>query len=425
MAVSVVIPVLSALAFFSIWTRILSMWSLSGDRFGNAFVFVSVFGFLILNFEQLPGQRWIRLMLALLPFAVLAYRLLGVEEPRRHRRYRADRRLLVVAGLTLWLGLVNTLRNPELPLETLAGRLLAGLYLTAFAIALFWGEIQWKTPMLAFIGGTLFMNALGILAGEPWRDCDQFKCGPFGALYLGGYATENSLAMFSGAAFVIALGTLKGVSRILVTGSLGLALYATESRTAQLATMVAILSFIVVNLHTSWRTSGPGSQFLRRVGIFALLTVMASGLYVVLTSASTDFSNRGNTWGRGMAALGSSWPTGLGIDRWLLYQQVGLVPPLFPHSEYLLVLFGGGIGAIVLLAMALVAPFRKGNWNANGISVAVAFVCYLAVTGITEVYWNPLSLDAGSAFALVLIACCFLGPQSRGAPSRREALTSE
>lgn len=102
-----------------------------------------------------------------------------------------------------------------------------------------------------------------------------------------------------------------------------------------------------------------------------------------------------------MTALGNSWVTGLGLDRWSFLQSIGLLPPLFPHSEYLLLLFGGGIVAVLLLQLSFAYALKFAS--RDDFPFAASYVIFLAILGLTEAYWNPMAFDGHTLLLLPIM----------------------
>ncbi len=398
------VPVLSILAIIIFIPLAIRELKESSDRFGAVVCSSSIVVLLFMNVSFLRNRQWIIFVLAALTFAALVVRVTLKNNNSGQAQRGNNSNVMVVPFLSLWLFLVNLVQNQNLPIDDLLLRILPGVYLLVYGLCMLKRLINWKIPFIAFILGTLLVNASAVFVDSPWRACDQFKCGPFGALYTGSYSTENTLALFCGLALVGALAMLPGVQRVAVGGALILAIYATESRTSQLAAVVGIFTLISIRVFSRSAKFRRSTSFIRTLTHGVLISLFVGGLYIVSRATPSDFSNRGNTWIQGLSALGLDWPFGLGIDRWVTYQQIGVVPPLFPHSQYLLVLFGGGIIGIVLLFGTLSGPIKSRMADHLQLSTTSAVIVYLAVIGLTEVFWNPLALDSGTVIAVLVIS---------------------
>lgn len=233
---------------------------------------------------------------------------------------------------------------------------------------------------------------------NPWRPCDETKCGVFDGMLVGPYVSENLMGMQI--AFVTVLHLVSfGFKRTIYLLPLSvLWLLATESRTAQNALLAA-----AAILFLSWlgrravrsdpdRTGGAGAR--------AFLTVLPVGfilvaVYLAFTSEPGAFSGRGHVWERALIVLRGNEITGLGVDSWAIFQRAGLVPShLGQHSLYVFLLFSGGIVALVLLALfarqAMISAMVTDGRMRSGLALGAAFL----TIGLLEVAWNPVAIDA-------------------------------
>ncbi|WP_431229541.1 O-antigen ligase family protein [Paenarthrobacter nicotinovorans] len=301
--------------------------------------------------------------------------------------------------------------NVNLPLEQSLGRLLAVAILLFSAIILSVGNVDLKDLGLVVISSVLGILAISPLLGEDWRPCDIFKCGPFDAIYTGPFRSENALAIFACVTVLFVFLVHSKLHSLLSLAPICLALYATESRTSQMALFAALGAWV---LSLVWKKLTP-SGFVQGVTLqrslraqtvmfsVAVLAILATAFVLILTAVPTSFSNRGNIWIRGMGALGEDWFVGLGLDRWTYLQTIGVVPPLFPHSQYLLLLFGGGVLSVGLMMLMFCSAMSRARRLPALFSFTVAYVLFLAVLGLTEAYWNPIAFDGHTLLVLPFI----------------------
>ena len=134
-------------------------------------------------------------------------------------------------------------------------------------------------------------------------------------------------------------------------------------------------------------------RWLVRGMVGATVLIFAIGIFLIHAATPSLFSNRGGIWRRGMKALGPDWGTGVGMDRWSYLQSIGVLPPLFPHSEYLLLLFGGGVAAIGVALILLNVAYAKQVGTGLSVGFATAFIMFISIIGLTEIYWNPGAID--------------------------------
>lgn len=306
---------------------------------------------------------------------------------------------------------VNAAMNSDLALSQLLGRSLGIFSLAVVGLILSLCSLTMRDLAGVMVFSISLVYAIAPLAGENWRPCDQFKCGPFDAMYIGPFASENTVAMLCGVGALCAMIAYQTKFNLAAFGLFALALYATESRTSQIAIAVAFAVWPLAAVCTRFmqeRTEGRQTARGHRrlivtvicAGIAALFLV---GFRLVIDAQPSDFSNRGRVWRQGMGALGPDWLTGLGVDRWYIFQSVGVVPAHFPHSEYLYLLFTGGVAAIAGLYSIFLRSLAHASLHKGTFPFAVAYIVYLGVMGMTELYWNPIAPDGNALVILPLI----------------------
>ncbi|MEO3760962.1 O-antigen ligase family protein [Mycobacterium sp. B14F4] len=255
--------------------------------------------------------------------------------------------------------------------------------------------------------------------------CGKFKCNDMGALLHGPFPSENSLG------FAAAMCAVLYVMRVPFSGRTAIimafliaTIYATYSRTSFLA-LAAALGLVAVE----WlvRPRSVSRSVANVAAVCCAVFPMIIGMLLVFRSEDRAFSDRGRIWALGRAAASDYPLTGRGLDSWNILARSGYFGKdftLYPHSEYLLLYFSGGVIGLVLLALAiyritLVAIIEQ-NSLASG---AVVSVCF-ATAAMTEAVWNPLSIDAGTWIFFALIsACVSLEPKAVG-PTTCHSLSS-
>jgi hypothetical protein len=371
-------------------------------------VFCVVLGGFLYNFGNSPKGQALQLALVALLSALV---LIQVHKNSRENLNQGGPkvRLAVYASpiLAAVLFMVNATMNPGLPLIESMGRLLGVLYLILIVTFCVVSRLTISQAAHAITLAVLSTLVLAPLGGDAWRACDQFKCGPFGAIYTGPFASENGLAIIVAVGILSLLGSWHSRSSWLVIVPFLLTIFATESRTSQLALAVALCIWGVL---VFWKSSSAmGARSSLGVWLLVIGGLFVTGLVMVYTSSPSAFSNRGNIWLRGTRALGDNWIFGLGLDRWTYLQNIGYMPGLFPHSQYLLILFSGGILGIFLLFLLFAAPLRRSFAVENERRYIVAYVLFLCVLGLTEVFWNPIAIDGQTFLVIPLIVSALRG----------------
>ena len=293
----------------------------------------------------------------------------------------------VAVVLVIWLFVVNALSNYQYVGPAVLARGLAMGFWVAFAVYL---RVSRVTARMVTKAAVTLMALVAVLVGtwsEPWRACDLFKCGVYGALLRGPFASENQLGMLAGVVVILLAATPRSTWRMPGLVLAAAVLSATSSRTSMIALGLAGVFWLV----SGSRGLGRKPRLLSGAYVVAILAIEVVSAVLISSAAQATLSNRGRIWTRAMEALdGPTWQ-GLGLDRWSVLQDAGLLPPLFPHSQLLLVYFSGGVVAGALYLAFLLSPLRLPG--GDGRRTAMTYGVYLAVVGLAEVWWNPLTID--------------------------------
>lgn len=316
--------------------------------------------------------------------------------------------LFFLLGAALFL--LNMANALEAPLAIISQRFLGLLTLCAIIIVVNVGSIT-LDGLRRSLYMTLGMVFLAVIfTPDPWRPCSDFKCGPLGAQFTGPFVNENAFAGLTAIAVILALSDRSRMSRFLLIGPGVLVIYLAESRTAQFALLGAL--FIGLSWYISQRRPHP---IVRPMVVVLPGALLGIGLYLVYTSGGADFSGRGAIWTWGREAIGDAWVFGRGLDTWgdLVLERN------YMHSEVLFLLYAGGILGLVLYALALTQIANqirnRQDWP------ILAILSYILIRGLTEVIWNPISLQFGYIFGLVLVALASLSSVAPTEPPGRGA----
>lgn len=318
-------------------------------------------------------------------------------------------RLPTIAVLTaLTIFSLNVVLVEDISATQVFGRLLPCLVWASIGILVSTTYVPVRGVLSLLLIAFGLACALTPLSPEPFTPCSQFKCGPFGELLAGPFTSENFFARIACVAFLtsLTLGRSK-LAALSIVCSL-LVLYATASRTSQLALALALVAWAI------WNTG-----IIRRLGFRPVVAMILPavallvGVHLVYTANQYTFSNRGYIWILGRTALGNDLLTGRGIDTWAAH----VLERNFMHSQALLLLYSGGVVAIALYGAMLYVAIRRLPSPGGGFGFAI--VVLILVLGLAEIVWNPVALD-GSAFFLVVMMMLHLPTESltsRAAPN--------
>lgn len=334
-----------------------------------------------------------QLTILVLCFAIAFVAILIVKEKWRESLSIV---LLLPAIVSLVFFLSNAIENPAASAIEQIVRLAPVVFWLAYGMLLSVSRITVDVVTSATNLALAFSALLAPMVTSPSRPCDDFKCGIFGYIYTGPFVSENFLAKIASVAIILNL-LAKGRRILIAPLALAVLLLAVStSRTAVLALGVALIVGAASRAVSSRLATGV-------IWSIAVLAGLASWL-LVTTSPLTAFSNRGGIWARTISAIGDSYWLGLGIDRWAYLQSIGVLPLNFPHNQLLLAVFAGGLIAAALTIVMFATTASVASRTRETRPAGVALVTYLFVGGLTEVMWNPSTVDGHVFVVSALVA---------------------
>lgn len=279
------------------------------------------------------------------------------------------------------------------------------------------GGLDRAWPATAATLGLAACVVVSGLAGTAWTACHADKCTPFGQLLSGPYHSENLIALYAAFTLATVIAGWSGVPRVLGVTFCALVVAYSGSRTALYAVAVAV----AVPLLLEWRRSSAvaarrdreragavragtaGLPWPARLLLLVPAAAACLGLWLVLSADPRTLSARGLVWLRARSVLEGRWGTGLGLSRYEELQGVGLLSHHFAHSQYLTLAFAGGMVAVAVFTFGLTVTLRT-SLRTSGSAGSGAPAVAVLVLGLTEVVWNPLTVDGMSwIVATVLI----------------------
>lgn len=293
----------------------------------------------------------------------------------------------IALTLVAYLCSVNWLHNQSmLGVEPLF-RLLA--FVPAVLLVLY---ICVARPQLADVrdGFTLGLGVslmLSPLATTVWGECTEWKCGLAGALLRGPFGTENTLGWILSLVLLAHLLCFSKVQSTLIVAVAMPLLVMTSSRTSWLALACCVVAFVVCR-----QLEKVNARWLPVVFVYASVVSTFLVSLVLITTNDPEFaSRRGLTWMMAREVVGDSWLFGRGIDAWSMLQGVGSLPHHYPHSQYVLVYFSGGVTGLALLGALYVALAKEALRN-NSAELFGASMFFM-VSSIFEITWNCMTVD--------------------------------
>lgn len=313
--------------------------------------------------------------------------------------------------LVVWVLGVDIAVVPGISIAHALGRLLPILILSCFIFIGGTGVIttELMARVIAFVFG--FAASLMLITPDPTRSCSGFKCGPFGSQLTGPFNNENAFGALAALTIIIALAVKSRPMRYAMILESIFVLYAADSRDAQVAAACGLVAALC------WRRFHDALRFaIRPLLLLVPFALAYEGIHLVYSSGLSDFSDRGLIWYYGRTTLGSHWDIGAGIDSW----KEQALSRDYMHSEYLLFLYSGGVFALLLFSLAMCSLLARAKDAADW--PCVAFVIAFLVDGLVQIPWNPLAIEHGSVFGLLLVGLGFrtLAPPEPPAPEEPE-----
>ncbi|MFF3865525.1 O-antigen ligase family protein [Micromonospora sp. NPDC001898] len=310
---------------------------------------------------------------------------------------------VAAAALLVWCVAVDALTGAGLYGSRLVAYAAAGLLLLAGALLA--GRAALTTRATAHLGLAVLavLTIPTALTGSAaWRSCTAGKlekCSAAGALFKSFFDSENYIALIASFTLVAAVCALRRAELAATTVFCLLIIVATGSRTSYLALAAAgawlLGSFLLERRRRYVRIHLAGCVAL-------VLASVGVATYLMWTASRTTLSNRGNIWIVAREHLADATATGIGVSKWYRLQDAGDAPTHFFHSGYVLVVFAGGFVALAVWALWATALLH-GRVDDGRAFTAKAPVVLLLVYSLTEVVWNPLSVDGLSWILLALM----------------------
>lgn len=332
--------------------------------------------------------------------------------------------------LVIWLMLRDAMTG-RMSLTALSGFLVSLALIFSLSIV----RSRARRPISQAEVTRIFLLIIGLamiyayIHGGQWLPCRPGKCNSIGELYRGIFQSENTIGLFAamGVAFAVGANRLRWKSPRIAT--LIIVILMSGSRTALAAIAMGVLVSAALSVLSS--ESNSTRRLSPSLSYIASFSITAVGIYIIISSSTASLSGRGRIWQDARQAMGGMGSlTGIGVSEWPRLEKLGLLPEHFPHSIYLHLAFGGGLIALALFTLmvgSLIAE-RSGTSRARLTGTLCPAVTF-ALLGITEVIWNPATIDFNIALLLSLLvvsrsAAPYESPRGQiehgaeGAPSR-------
>lgn len=382
---------------FAVLAWLISQRRQMAASFGGASPAVALIGFaLVTNLVPLAVPRFGNMIMGAAAISLLAWALMSssgqslISPPDPWLRAS----WLAVGVLLIWCFAVDSLVGFGLygGSRAMAYAAAAVLFL---AIGLMSGRVALDTRALTYVG--LFVLSVltmptYIAGASVWRPCvigELEKCSIAGALYKSFYGSENLIAILASFTFVACLCSMRRRQLVLVGSFCLLIIVATGSRT----------SLLGIGAACAWLGGGILLERRRRyarvpasLALAMSLASVGAAIYLIWTARPSTLSNRGRIWIAVREYISDSAITGVGVSKWYFLRDVGDSPQHYFHSSYVAILFSGGFVALTAWAIWSMALLRAAVRDGRAFS-AKAPVVLLLIYSLTEVMWNPISVD--------------------------------
>lgn len=374
----------------------------TGDSYATAAVALMIAGGLVYDSTEYGGSRTLQLATLI---AIVAATGCYLATAGRERLFAAPTLAFVPMLMALYMFVLGAAGASDV---ATFNRLAPVVLWACMGALLSSSGVSVPTVSRLVVGVTCSIALLLPITADAITPCTTFKCGPFGELLKGPMPSGNYLGQLAAISLLICVFRMQGPLRVAVGAVMLLVLVATDSRTSQIAVAMGLLVGLLIKFRPGGDRRRPVSY--QTMALLAWPTVVvgtALGIYLVYAFDDGDFSNRANTWARGITVLDNRWPIGLGGQAWSDYQDLGALPKLFPHSEYLLLLFWGGMFAVLGYSVLLALVACRSTRASALVPLCCSLVMFLLTLGLTEAFWNPTAVDGHSFFIVLLLAFAY------------------
>ncbi len=345
-------------------------------------------------------------------FAVIS--LLVALGERRRSSFEASSRLpeglvrtLVVAGLLIgWLALRDAYAH-GIGADTVFVPLMGITILSLLGWSLGRGLISGAELARHGAGYIGLSMVTAAVRGNDWITCSTSvtsKCTAAGRIYVGIYDSSNVLTLFAALTLLLALQLPRSTWRVVLIVGLLVIMTITGSRTTLIAIAAVPLLGVIVAATARKKAT---DVWAARGTVIALLFTMTATIGFRFLYAHPDpfaFSRRGRVWLDIDTFVNPGSVAGLGRSRYKELLAEGHFFLHFPHSQFLLLLFFGGMIAVVLYGILLVVAATAAKAQTRlQLVLAVAPVLFLITHGLTEISWDAGSLDPYYFVVLVVV----------------------
>ncbi|HEY1739716.1 MAG TPA: hypothetical protein VGI86_13445 [Acidimicrobiia bacterium] len=318
----------------------------------------------------------------------------------------------LAATLIVWVGFRNLTAGPNA-----ASSLLTMIAVLGIIASLYWADCAGLLNPAVFVWfASMFLSvalAIGGAKGEEWKSCSaQFeKCTIVHRLYTGIFTSENVLGEVAFLCLLLVFQTPKYKRRPLHVATFVVLLLIAGSRTP----LVAIAVYVVIGALLALAAKRDGNRYrpppVILAGVIAAIT--GGGLWLGYTSTGSRFSNRGQLWSQMAAIVRPTSLVGSSQAEYKALLDRGLFFGHYPTSEYMALMFFGGLIAVALFAAMLYSACVGASASTRGeLALRIAPMICVALYGVLELGWSASTVDP-TMWTLIAVLAAAAAARSR------------
>jgi hypothetical protein len=211
-------------------------------------------------------------------------------------------------------------------------------------------------------------------------------------LYTGIFTSENVLGEVAFLCLLLVFQTPKYKRRPIHVLTFVVLLLIAGSRTP----LVAMATYVVIGAVLAFVGRRDGQEYRppRTVLAAAVAAIAGLGLWLGYTTTGTRFSNRGQLWSQIAAMVRPTSLVGRSQAEYKALLDKGSFFGHYPHSEYMALMFFGGLIAVALFAAMLYAACLGVRASSRAeLALRLAPMICVALYGLLELGWSASTVD--------------------------------
>jgi hypothetical protein len=292
---------------------------------------------------------------------------------------------------------------------------LAMLAVLGVIVSLYWADRAGRLNAAVFVWfASLFLAiglAIGGLTGQEWSACSaQFdKCSVAGRLYTGIFGSENVLGVIAFLCLLLIVQIPRYQRKPLHIATFAVLLLVAGSRTP----LAAFAIYLVIGGLLAW-TARPRRDhgWAARPGVLVALVagITFVGVRLAYTAGANSFSNRGRRWAEIVSDVHATSLMGRSQAEYKYLLDRGSFFGHYPHSQYIALLYFGGIVALGLYSLMMyLCCARVTADSRQALAIRLAPMVCVLIYGLLEMAWNAATIDPTTWTLIAVLAASASG----------------